>query len=84
MEIEQDDRRRSVYVWLTQKESKDLELMHRLKPMYAHWHEKKYMVAVFRSGTQDLKNNMADLLVYNRKALARQDLEQQRQENRVG
>lgn len=82
MEIEQNDRRRSVYVWLTQKESKDIELMHRLQPMYAHWHEKKYMVAVFRSGTQDLKNNMADLLVYNRKALARQDLEQ-RQENRA-
>ena len=81
MEIEQDDRRRSVYVWLTQKESKDIELMHRLRPMYAHWCEKKYMVAVFRSGTQDLKNNMADLLVYNRKALARQDLKQQ--ENRA-
>jgi hypothetical protein len=55
--------------------------MHRLQPMYAHWHEEKYMVAVFRSGTQDLKNNMADLLVYNRKALARQDLGQQ--ENRA-
>ena len=39
MEIEQDDRRRCVYVWLTQRESKDLELMHRLQPMYVHWHE---------------------------------------------
>lgn len=77
MEIEQDDRRRCVYIWLTKKESQDQNLKHRLQQMYAHWHERKYTVAVFRSGIQDLKCNMGNLLVYNRKVLAQRDLEQQ-------
>lgn len=77
MEIEQDDGRRCVYIWLTKKESEDQDLKTRLQPMYAHWHEKRYMVAVFHSGVQDLKCNVGNLLVYNRKVLAQRDLEQQ-------
>ena len=70
MEIIQDDAKKLVQVWLSQKESKDEALQNRLKPMYAQWKQQKYTVAVFRSGTEDLKESTLALLAYNKKRCA--------------
>lgn len=70
MEIIQDDAKKLVQVWLSQKESKDEALQSRLKPMYAQWKQQKYMVAVFRSGKEDLKESTLALLAYNKKRCA--------------
>ena len=70
MEIIQDDAKKLVQVWLSQKESRDEALQNRLKPMYAQWKQQKYMVAVFRSGKEDLKESTLALLAYNKKRSA--------------
>ena len=70
MEIIQDDAKKLVQVWLSQKESRDEALQNRLKPMYAQWKQQKYTVAVFRSGKEDLKESTLALLAYNKKRCA--------------
>ena len=70
MEIIQDDAKKLVQVWLSQKESRDEALQNRLKPMYAQWKQQKYTVAVFRSGNEDLKESTLALLAYNKKRSA--------------
>ena len=79
MEIIQDDAKKLVQVWLSQKESSDEALQNRLKPMYAQWKQQKYMVAVFRSGKEDLKESTLALLAYNKKRCA--ELAVQREKN---
>ena len=70
MEIIQDNAKKLVQVWLTRMESEDAAVQERLKPMYAQWKKQKYMVAVFRSGKEDLKQSTLDLLAYNKKRCA--------------
>ena len=70
MEIIQDDAKKLVQVWLSQKESRDEALQNRLKSMYAQWKQQKYTVAVFRSGKEDLKESTLALLAYNKKHYA--------------
>ena len=67
MEIIQDDAKKLVQVWLSQKESSDEALQSRLKPIYAQWKQQKYTVAVFRSGKENLKESTLALLAYNKK-----------------
>ena len=67
MEIIQDDAKKLVQVWLSRKESEDAAVQTNLKPMYAQWKKRKYMVAVFRSGKEDLQRSTLDLLAYNKK-----------------
>jgi hypothetical protein len=40
-----------------------------LKTLYAEYKAKKYMVAQFHSGTEDLYEGTRDLLLYNRKRI---------------
>ena len=70
MEIIQDDAKKLVQVWLTRRESENAAVQERLKPMYAQWKKQKYMVAVFRSGKEDLKQSTLDFLAYNKKRCA--------------
>lgn len=70
MEIIQDDAKKLVQVWLTRTESEDATVQAHLKPMYAQWKKQKYMVAVFRSGKEDLQRSTLDLLTYNKKCCA--------------
>ena len=70
MEIIQDNAKKLVQVWLTRMESEDAAVLERLKPMYAQWRKQKYMVAVFRSGKEDLQRSTLDLLAYNKKRCA--------------
>ena len=80
MEIIQDDAKKLVQVWLSRKESGDEALQSRLKPMYAQWKQQKYMVAVFRSGKEDLKESTLALLAYNKKRCAELAVQREKKE----
>ena len=70
MEIERNEEKMIISVWLTRAESQDQELQRRLKAMYPKWKKEKYLVAVYHSGTEDLYRSTLDLLVYNKKRCA--------------
>ena len=70
MEIIRDDAKKLVQVWLTRQEGEDSAVQERLQPMYAQWKQQKYMVAVFHSGQEDLKENTMALLAYNKRRSA--------------
>ena len=66
MEIDVKDKEKRVNIWLTRAESQDQALLDSLKPLYKEYKAKKYLVAVFSSGTEDLKSLTCDLLRNNR------------------
>ena len=70
MEIERNEEKKIISVWLTKAESKDEALQNRLKPMYAKCKKEIYLVAVYHSGTEDLYRSTLDLLAYNKKRCA--------------
>ena len=80
MEIIRDDAKKLVQVWLTQQETEDTAVQEHLKPMYAQWKKQKYMVAVFRSGKEDLQRSTLDLLAYNKKRCAELAVQREKKE----
>lgn len=80
MELSINDERRTVEVWLSNEEKNDPAVQQRLKPLYAEYAEKKYTVAVFMSGSQDLYSLTSDLLCYNRKRIAELEVEQEKEQ----
>ena len=66
MEMEVRDKEKRVYIWLTRAESEDPALKESLKPIYQEYKAKKYLVAVYESGTENLEESIRDLLLYNR------------------
>ncbi len=66
MEMDVRDKEKRVNIWLTHAESQDPELMESLKAIYKEYKAKKYLVAVFESGTEDLQGLTRELLRYNR------------------
>ena len=78
MEISINDERRTVEVWLSSEEKNDSAVRQRLKPLYAEYAGKKYTVAVFMSGSQDLYSLTSDLLCYNRKRIAELEVEHEK------
>lgn len=77
MEVNVRDDRKIVEVWFSNTEKANVELQNQLKPLYSAYKARKYTVAVFCSGTEDLFENTSALLVTNRKRLA--ELEVQRE-----
>ena len=77
MEINVNNEKKLVDIWLTRAERDDAELREKLKPLYAKYHAMKYLVTVFESGDEDLKESVVGLLKFNRKRL--RELEQQKE-----
>ena len=82
MEIDVRDDMKLVMIWLTHAEVEDTVLREHLKTLYAEYKAKKYMVAQFHSGTEDLYEATRDLLLYNRRRSA--ELEVQREKQKRG
>ena len=81
MELSINDARRTVEVWLSNEEKRDPAVRQRLRPLYAEYTEKKYTVAVFMSGSQDLYSLTSGLLCYNRKRIAELEVEQEKEKH---
>ena len=69
MEMEVRDADKKVLIWLTRAESNSVEMKESLKPIYREFKAKKYLVAVFESGKENLEELTRDLLLYNRTRL---------------
>ena len=70
MEVHVRDDMKLVTVWLTRAEQEDAAIRKQLKALYADYKAKKYKVAQFHSGTEDLYTCTRDLLLFNRKRIA--------------
>ena len=68
-----------VTIWLTRAEQEDTALRERLKELYADYKAKKYMVAQFHSGTEDLYQGTRDLLIFNRQRIEEIALQREKQ-----
>ena len=79
MEINIHDDKKMVEVWLTRAEKQDEALQQELKPLYAQYKNKKYMVAVFESGEQDLYQNTLALLSYNKRRIPELEMMREKQ-----
>lgn len=79
MEINVHDDKKMVEVWLTRAEKQDEALQQELKPLYAQYKKKKYMVAVFESGEQDLYQNTLALLSYNKRRIPELEMMREKQ-----
>ena len=79
MEINVQDDRQLVEIWLTNAEKNDLAVRERLKPVYPEYKKKKYLVAVYESGNRPLYQSILDLLAYNRRRSAELDARQYKQ-----
>lgn len=84
MEIIQDDAKKLVQVWLTRQEGENSVVQERLQPMYAQWKQQKYMVAVFHSGQEDLKENTMALLAYNKRRSAELAVQREKKRRTAG
>ncbi len=78
VEIFVQEQGKLVTVWLTRKEQEDSALRERLKSLYAGYAEKKYTVAEFLSGGEELYRNTRDLLLYNRRKLAEAEVQREK------
>ncbi len=70
MEIKVNHEMKLVTIWLTNTDQEDSALLESLRRQYRFYKDKKYMVAQFHSGTEDVYGLSRDLLLYNRKRLA--------------
>lgn len=63
------DQEKMVCVWLSHADQENPAIQEQLKSLYREYRQKKYFVAVFYSGQEDLEQLTSDLLKYNRKKL---------------
>ena len=83
MRMEIRDESKTVELWLTREEKDDPALRESLKPMYQKYKERKYLVAVFLSGEEELYQQTRDLLLYNRRRQAEKEVLAQKQAQQV-
>ena len=75
MQIEIIKKNKLVCIWLTANESDDPKVNAMINPIIQLYHSKQYISVVFRSGKQELCTLTSELLKYNRKLFAEQELE---------
>ena len=74
MQIDIHPEKKLVCIWLTKAESADASAQEQLRPLYDRFRKQKVLVAVFRSGGQDLTDLTSELLRYNRKLFAEREV----------
>ena len=84
MKIEVDDEKKIVSIWQTKAERDDPQIAEQLKDVFAEWKKKKYLVAVFKSGDEDLFENTLALLKYNRNRMAELEVRKAREAEQSG
>ena len=77
MEICVRDNEKLIEVWLTKQEQEKPEIKEQMAEIYRQGKEKRFLVAVFLSGQEELGELTSALLRHNRDELARREVEQQ-------
>lgn len=75
MEVSINDQAQIVEVWLTNADQADLQVMQEVQTLRSNYRGTKYMVIEYRSGQGDLYAQTRDLLLHNRIALAKQQVQ---------
>lgn len=70
MKIEISHQDKLATVWLARGEQENPAVQVQLTRLYTDCRAKKYMVAVFHSGSRDLLEQTSGLLCYNRRRMA--------------
>ena len=78
MKIDIRDEQKIVEIWLSKAEQGDPRPSDTLRKICAEYGPRKYTVAVFKSGEEDLLDLTSDLLLYNRRKLAEQEMKEER------
>lgn len=81
MEINVREGQKLVEIWLTKAEKGDAPLRERLKPLYAAYKKKNYLVAVYESGERSLYRGTLDLLSYNKRRVEELALRREKGDN---
>ncbi len=81
MEINVHHDKKVVEILLSKKERDNPEVMESLKPKFAEYRAKKYLVATFLSGDQNLYENTLELIIRNRRRCA--EILQQKEKQRL-
>ena len=79
MEMNVKDDVQIVEIWLSNAEKNDKQIRDSLQVVFDKYRKKKYMVAVFESGSKDLYQGTLDLLAYNRKLSAQKQVQRDKQ-----
>ena len=74
MQLDIHPEKKLVCIWLTKAESADASAQEQLRPLYDRFRKQKFLVAVFRSGCQNLTDLTSELLRYNRKLFAEREV----------
>ncbi len=75
MEIVFKDTEKIVEIWLSNEDKRDSALSERLPDMYREFKRKGYLAVVYESGSESLFDNTLSLLLHNRDALVKQEIE---------
>ena len=78
MQMNVNEEKKMVMIWLTNAEKNDPVIRENLKPLYAEYKKKKYFVAVFESGEKDLYQGTLDLLAYNKRRSAELEVQKEK------
>lgn len=84
VEMNVRDEQKTVDIWLTNAEKNDPAIRRSLEDIYREYQQKKYLVAVFESGSQDLYQNTLDLLRYNRRRSAEREVLREKKQRATG
>ena len=82
MEIHVRENEKLIEVWLTNQEREKLEIKEQMAEIYRQGKERRFLVAVFLSGREELDELTSALLRHNRDKLARQEVQRQRKEKK--
>ncbi len=74
LKIEIDRQEKIVEIWLSNQEQQDVEAMKNLAEYYWKYQAEKYKVAVFLSGKGELTGLTEELLLHNRRIVAKAEL----------
>lgn len=78
MKINIRDEQKVVDIWLSKAEQSDPSQSDTLRKICAEYGPRKYTVAVFKSGEDDLLDLTSDLLLCNRRKLAEREMREER------
>lgn len=82
MRIQVNDEKKLAIIWLTNTDQADQEQGQKLRFLYQEYSAKKYTVATFRSGQENLAALTSHLLCHNRVCAAKAELRQADQEQK--
>ena len=83
MLVDVDYEKKIVYYFLSRQERDDKVFRESLIPEYQIWKERGYLSCLFLSGDEDLKENIEDLIRHNLWVMAKKNLKEREQYDRL-